>query len=502
MFIESLGLMILNWLRIPPGTSVRKNYGVTNSDPNAEESKITELVQVIVDITRDDICFGNSPVFVQNTEMPDDLTEKVRKIVNALNSVIRWACFDVLTIGYSVYKAHKTDDERIVFLPVLQPVEFYLNLNMEVTLVVDGHVVNTEDFLIFLNYEKQSLELVSDNLKFGDVSLKSYYKINPVPVQLKNARGAMDAVSATENSILAYRKQLAKIVRFASVDVGVSQGDQKDAVIDSISSALNANSTSLNYGGNTLDFDDSIPIIPHRNGLGKPELSTDIPSADINNLADLDYDLNKLYLSLRFPKSYADFSQSLGGSVVSTLRGDIRYNRMVEYTRTLLIATMNNYLKKNLTLSKYDDILSMAMLPTPEDDDVLASLDTASRYAGSVTDYIFAEDTKEGCMTRLTSLRDLLGGMSSFDFLTTFFDDMEELINTKFPDEDETPTDFEPGESSPVGGGIGGTGGGIRGGGPDFGEDTGGPDFGEVDEPTTETPEETGGADIEFFPPT
>ena len=504
MILEPFGLMILNWLRVPPGTSVRKYYGTDDkSGQQTNENQITELVQVIVDITRDDICFGDNPVFIQNSELPDTLKDKVQLITDGLNDIIRWACFDVLTIGYSVYKAHKTTSGKLAFLPVLQSVEFYLNLDMEVTLVVDGHLVNPDDFLVFLNYEKQSLELVSENLKYDGIELKSYYKINPVPVQLKNSRGAMDAVTATENSILAYRKQLAKIVRFASVDVGVSQGDQKDAVIDSISSALNANSTSLNYGGNTLDFDDSIPVIPHRNGLGKPDLTTEIPSADINNLADLDYDLNKLYLTLRFPKSYADFSQNLGSNVVSTLRGDIRYNRMIEYTRSLLITTMNAYLHRNPTLRQYDDILSMTMLPTPEDDDALASLDSVARYADTVVSYIFGEETKETCKVRLEGLRDLLAGVSSFDFLTKFCDDMEKLIDAKYPEEDESEGSDDGGlGGSPLGGGS------DFGGGPDFGGGGSGPDFG--DEGSSDTSEDTSfeaetpessGADVEFFPP-
>ena len=49
-------------------------------------------------------------------------------------------------------------------------------------------------------------------------------------------------------------------------------------MVDTISSAINANSTSLVRGTSYQEFDDNIPVLPNRKGLGKAEIVSDIPS--------------------------------------------------------------------------------------------------------------------------------------------------------------------------------------------------------------------------------
>lgn len=63
MLLESLGNMVQRWLRIPPGTQVRK-AGTPSTSSSVGDTDISgnEYVQSIVSITVDDICIGSSPL--------------------------------------------------------------------------------------------------------------------------------------------------------------------------------------------------------------------------------------------------------------------------------------------------------------------------------------------------------------------------------------------------------------------------------------------------------
>ena len=95
--------------------------------------------------------------------------------------------------------------------------------------------------LIFLNYEKSSLQ----NVEGDDEKNGVLYQINPVSIQLKNIGNLIKDLTVTERSLLRYRFQTSRIVRFFNVDIGISQGDVQQETVDAISSAFNADSMSL-----------------------------------------------------------------------------------------------------------------------------------------------------------------------------------------------------------------------------------------------------------------
>ena len=53
-----------------------------------------------------------------------------------------------------------------------------------------------------------------------------------------------------EKAILRYRRDLSKILRFVSVEVGASQGTKQQVLLDNVSSGINANSLSYHNAEN------------------------------------------------------------------------------------------------------------------------------------------------------------------------------------------------------------------------------------------------------------
>ena len=69
------------------------------------------------------------------------------------------------------------------------------------------------------------------------------------------------------------------------MDVGVSQGDTQQDIVDGISSAFNSDSMSLTPMNDYMNFDDTIPVLPNRKGVGKPEYTEEIPNVNISEFS-------------------------------------------------------------------------------------------------------------------------------------------------------------------------------------------------------------------------
>lgn len=107
--LQSLGLMLANFLGIPPGVSLRRTYG--NRGTSANGNGLSEIlanhdfINSIVDITSDDVCVGNSPVYVSGLSSISSpvLKQRTEDICAALNKIVRWAAVDLLKHGLSMY---------------------------------------------------------------------------------------------------------------------------------------------------------------------------------------------------------------------------------------------------------------------------------------------------------------------------------------------------------------------------------------------------------------
>lgn len=413
MLIESFSQAILKWLRVPPGAFLRHNTGKnTNSYVDIAQN---DYIQAIVDITVDDICIGDSPLTI-DYKLGNDHEESLQKIQDEFNTIVKDVARDLCIQGISVWESSFIDG-NFLLTPCIEPVEVYMNNKKELVVLQDDKKL---ECILFINYNKQSLS-VSENDKYK-------FLVTPTPMQLKGAQKTIEGIANAERSIARYRTLL-RPLRYVNVDIGVAQGKSQQDVADTISSAINSNSESLNNNDSFTDFDDNIPIIPNRKGLGRADIVTDVPSADIKELADLDYFLNKLNLMMRFPATYTDFTTNLNASAVSTIRGDIRYNKLCLSVQSKITETITKFLKNSL-FGSCEPICSLIKLPTTEDDDVIAALSDHTDLASTVEEFVMDAESKELAKHRLSMLKDLFDSTTTSPMLQKWFDNFEKYIET------------------------------------------------------------------------
>ena len=449
MLLEAFSQSILRWLRIPPGASLRKASGPSTSSSFGDIAS-NDYIQSIVSITVDDICIGDAPLSINfKSDTPEDVQLKLKAICDEFNDVIKWAAEDLCIKGYSVYDVSvNKKTNRLVVMPYIEDVEFFLTKDKEVVAfeVGDSRKTSLLNKLIFINYSKSTLSAIDDKEKKSNLA----FKVTPEPMQLKNADRTVQGLQSAENSLAKYRAQLSKIVRLANVDIGSASGDTQKDVVDTIASAINANSGSL--GEAYTEFDDNIPVLPNRKGLGKVELVTDVPSADIKELADIDYWLGKLNLVLRFPSSYLDFSQNLDQTAVSLIRGDLRYAKLCSSVRTKLTRTLNEFISKS-KFKKYEPVFALTQLPTSEDDDVISALDNYVDIASRVDEFVVGDgENFHAMLHRLKLLQDLLATSTNSPTIQNWFEEYREYISSQETESvQQTSSDYDEFEDNPEG---------------------------------------------------
>lgn len=436
--LTSTMMMLLNILKIPPGVTVRKE-GNGKGTGLSESIASHDFINTIVDITADDVCVGNSPVYIDGLDQLSNplLIDKFKIIERELNKIARWAAIDLLKYGVSVYKFKKLKKGKEgTLIPVLDDLSFYM---MEDGTIKAFGKDNKEylNALIFFSYSKETMQKV-DSKDSRSVPAGAVLSVSPQPIQLNHIESVAKDLFTVERSMYYYRNQLSRIVRFANVDVGVSQQDRVQEVVDTISSAINANSMSLPQTNNDVGYDDEIPVVPNRRGIGKPEMYESIPDFDINKMVDLDYTLGRLFLTMRFPKSYSDFSTALNETAVSMLRGDIRYYKMCNKCRTLMEDTMNNWVRESYR-GKDKAHIKLATIPNSEDDDLIQTMNQVVEYIERVYEFVISDsDDKDQARGKLDSLKILLGGSAGFKYVQQWYDRMGEIIEEKFSSDEVT----------------------------------------------------------------
>lgn len=467
--------MLLKYLRVPPGVNVKSKTSTISGD-----IMDNDYVSTILDITVDDICLTNSPLsYKSEFSVPDEVDEIIKhSVCEPFNDIIKWIARDLCAKGESPYtvkmvKSPKDGKEKLLLLPILDPLEYYMTdtgdiiaYNTEV-----NKKVNLDNVILFLNYSKRSLEKVMDNDRVIDKRI--LFKVTPEPMQMKSAEKTVKELTLAENALMRYRTQLSRIARWVNVDIGASQGDVQQEVVDSISSAINADSLSLDYASTSCEFEDGIPVIPNRRGFGKPDIQSDIPKYDIGELGDLDYLVNKLTLMFKFPATYMDFTKTLDSGVATTLRGDLRYARLCNAVRTKIEDTINQMFATSEKFAKYKITFMMAIAPSTEDSDVVSTIAEFADATQTLYGFVMGQDMQEPIerkYERLEWFKGIFLSSCSSSKIAQWFVTMQETLDAIKEYQKEHPADQQP-----EGGMEGDMGGGDFGGGSDFG---GGGDFG------------------------
>lgn len=444
MVLEGFILNLANTLGIPLGAKRRKvnGNGINGyQDPelNIDESPCKDFINSIIDIAKDDVCVGRAPFFYQSEKkrISNALKDRCQVLCDALNKIAPWVATDLLKVGVSTYNYKVLDDKRIIFNPILTKCYYILEDDNSVAVYnEDGEKV--ENILVFIYYDKENLVLLEEGDNEGRV------QIVPAGIQTKNLKQSLDALSNTEKSIARLRADTSRVVRFGTVEVGLNKGNNQQEIVDDISEGINANSMDLN---DSTEFDDQIPIFPTRKGLGKPEYEEHFSQGNLSDLADLDYNLSKVTLAMRFPKSYADFSDHLSQSAVSMIRGDIRYAKLLTTCRSLMEETVNEWAKPIKELQDAKIVFKLTQVPSSEDDDVVQVLSGYTDFASAAWDYISQAESKEEAEKLLTTLKVLYSTSTNQEGVTKFLDALYESIQAKYDAQDSMSGPSEEGGS-------------------------------------------------------
>lgn len=479
MLFEGFLQGIMNYLGVPPGVLLRKNYGVNNTNKSSYDITENDYVSTILDITVDDICIGNSPLtYTCSENIPDTVRSATDQICEEFNKIMKWTARDLCVYGYSIYTAEvikKEDDEiengdikeKLLLLPYLDNVEFYMNKKGEIVVFNTDETkkVNLDNIVLFINFDKTCLRKIENEGDKQKIDKSILFSVSPMPMQLKKCASTVKSLSLCESALLRYRTQLSRIARYVNVDVGTSQGDQADDVVDAISSAINANSLSLMSSDDTMLYDDAIPVIPNRRGLGKPELECDIPQYDLKDLADIDYFLSKIALLAKFPATYIDFTKVLDSGVATTIKGDIRYSKLCKSVRSCINDTVNSYVKHSKNFKDYDIVFLLNTSPDSEDADRNTALSDITTITDEMHRFIIGDEVSGDTVSmraRLDLLKNMLGSKCTSTEVADFFDVENQYIDTL--EEEQDMNDFS--ELSMEGdegfGAVGGLGGGSR----------------------------------------
>lgn len=438
--------VISRFMNVPIGASVRK-HGENSNKKSDKMLAQHELIKSVLEITVDDVCLGNSPFFYTNDgNLSRETKKKLDNLNSELNSIAKWAAHDLLAVGFSVYTISVLKG-KLFILPEIDEVEFFLTSKKRVVVFKEG--VELKGALAFLNFRKTSLTKVEkdkEKQESGEEDL--LYKIDPVPCQLDNVENTVKELQLIERAIQRYRRD-ARIIRFATVDVGYSQGDNITTTTDMVANGLNADPISLEEATLSEYFNDEIPVFPTRGEKGKPEIHDNKMEFNVSEMMDLDHVLSKLFLGMRFPKTYADFSTALDATAVSMIRSDVRYSRLIKQVRSLMVDRVNSFTASVDLIKNQNVKFKLTEMPTPEEEEVVASLTLYGDFTKDMYEFVITEsETAEAAKSKLSMLESLLGNSTSMPSVQRWLEVVRGAIRERFKEGGPRKEEIPMGEES------------------------------------------------------
>lgn len=264
----------------------------------------------------------------------------------------------------------------------------------------------SDEFVHFISSKLSKREKIKLNVKKDDNTREEVTCYRVVGTSIVDSARTMFRINALIDNILVLSR-IARSTQFniVKVEVGNAGAGQTQQMLSDVRRRFQAN-TKMQKGVGFRSDPSPIPInsniyLPTRDGKGDVTVESIGDGVDVQSIVDVDYFTDKLFASLKVPKQYLGFAESLGSMGNNSLvKQDLRYARSVSRVQQILINgitdLVENYLKYR---GRGSDVgafsIRMRPLPTSETSTKveefvsnLQMIDSSSAFLESYADYI------------------------------------------------------------------------------------------------------------------
>lgn len=264
----------------------------------------------------------------------------------------------------------------------------------------------SDEFVHFISSKLSKREKIKLNVKKADNIREEVTCYRVVGTSIVDSARTMFRINALIDNILVLSR-IARSTQFnlVKVEVGNAGAGQTQQMLSDVRRRFQAN-TKMQKGVGFRSDPSPIPInsniyLPTRDGKGDVTVESIGDGVDVQSIVDVDYFTDKLFASLKVPKQYLGFAESLGSMGNNSLvKQDLRYARSVSRVQQILINgitdLVENYLKYR---GRGSDVgafsIRMRPLPTSETSTKveefvsnLQMIDSSSAFLESYADYI------------------------------------------------------------------------------------------------------------------
>ena len=264
----------------------------------------------------------------------------------------------------------------------------------------------SDEFVHFISSKLSKREKIKLNVRKSDNTQEEVTCYRVVGTSIVDSARTMFRVNALIDNILVLSR-IARSTQFnlVKIEVGNANAGQTQQMLSDVRRRFQANSKMTKGVGFRSD-PSPVPInsniyLPTRDGKGDVTVESIGDGVDVQSIVDVDYFTDKLFASLKVPKQYLGFAESLGSMGNNSLvKQDLRYARSILRVQQILINGITdlceNYLKYR---GRGSDVgafkIYMRPLPTSETStrveefvSNLQMIDSSSAFLDSYADYI------------------------------------------------------------------------------------------------------------------
>lgn len=264
----------------------------------------------------------------------------------------------------------------------------------------------SDEFVHFISSKLSKREKIKLNVRKSDNTQEEVTCYRVVGTSIVDSARTMFRINALIDNILVLSR-IARSTQFnlVKIEVGNANAGQTQQMLSDVRRRFQANSKMTKGVGFRSD-PSPVPInsniyLPTRDGKGDVTVESIGDGVDVQSIVDVDYFTDKLFASLKVPKQYLGFAESLGSMGNNSLvKQDLRYARSILRVQQILINGITdlceNYLKYR---GRGSDIgafkIYMRPLPTSETStrveefvSNLQMIDSSSAFLDSYADYI------------------------------------------------------------------------------------------------------------------